>query len=198
MEGPSCLPTRRLFATQKPTQSTGAFCSIAPAACVVSGASTSTAHLSTASHEVEPWAVLPCRWLRMWAMISLCVYGIGTPAIFLMTLGYYRKEIKVDQVLRKSGLGYTRASNPHFAMRRRYDGRCLVACRGWPPVTNSLRALCAAGPAVPGSKSCTATSRASGSTGGCSFLLASSCLCQPPSCSISCLSSRCARLCHEE
>jgi hypothetical protein len=60
----------------------------------------------------------------MWATISLCVYGIGTPAMFLVTLVYYRKEIKVDQVLRKTGLGYTRASNPHFAMRR----RCAVFC----------------------------------------------------------------------
>ena len=55
----------------------------------------------------------------MWAIITLCVYGIGTPVLFLAVLGHYRKEIKVDQVLRKSGLGYTRASNPHFTMRRR-------------------------------------------------------------------------------
>ncbi len=50
----------------------------------------------------------------------MCVYGIGTPAMFLVVLVHYRREIKVDQVLRKTGLGYTRASNPHFAMRRRY------------------------------------------------------------------------------
>ena len=72
---------------------------------------------------------LPLRWLKMWATISLCVYGIGTPAMFLVVLVHYRREIKVDQVLRKTGLGYTRASNPHFAMRRRYllHPRALLA-----------------------------------------------------------------------
>jgi hypothetical protein len=63
--------------------------------------------------------------LKLWATVSLCVYGIGTPALFLSVLTYYRKEIKVDQVLRKTGLGYTRASNPHFAMRRRCVGSRL-------------------------------------------------------------------------
>ena len=64
----------------------------------------------------------------MWATISLCVYGVGTPAMFLTVLTYYRKEIKVDQVLRKTGLGYTRASNPHFAMRRRCVRGGVVVC----------------------------------------------------------------------
>jgi hypothetical protein len=69
------------------------------------------------------------KWLRLWSTVSLVVYGMGTPLLFLLVLAYYRKEIKVDQVLRKTGLGYTRASNPHFAMRRRYV--CLRAERGW-------------------------------------------------------------------
>ena len=59
------------------------------------------------------------RWLKLWATVSLCVYGIGTPSLFLCVLVHYRKAFKVDQVLRKTGLGYTRASNPHFVMRRR-------------------------------------------------------------------------------
>ena len=70
----------------------------------------------------------------MWAIITLCVYGIGTPVLFLAVLGHYRKEIKVDQVLRKSGLGYTRASNPHFAMRR----RCVHVTVGWLRVSGGV------------------------------------------------------------
>ncbi len=61
-----------------------------------------------------------CRWLRRWASVSLGAYGVGTPLMFLVVLVRLRKSIRMDQILRRSGLGYTRASNPHFAMRRRY------------------------------------------------------------------------------
>ena len=61
------------------------------------------------------------RWLKPWASLCLGLYGVGIPALFLTVLIFYRKEIKVDQVLRKQGLGYTRASNPHFVMRRRFQ-----------------------------------------------------------------------------
>ena len=49
-----------------------------------------------------------CRyvWLRKWALVTLPAYGIGIPAMFICVLVYYRKEIIVDQSLRKQGLGY--------------------------------------------------------------------------------------------
>ncbi len=61
------------------------------------------------------------RWLKPWASLCLGLYGVGIPALFLSVLIVNRKEIKVDQALRKQGLGYTRASNPHFVMRRRFQ-----------------------------------------------------------------------------
>ncbi len=61
------------------------------------------------------------RWLRKWALVTLPLYGIGIPSLFIGVLVYYRKEIAEDQLLRKQGLGYTAASNPHFSMRRRFQ-----------------------------------------------------------------------------
>ncbi len=36
--------------------------------------------------------------LRFWAIVCLCVYGIGIPLAFVVALVFYRKEIIVDQV----------------------------------------------------------------------------------------------------
>ena len=60
-------------------------------------------------------------WLHKWCAVTLPVYGLGIPGMFIAVLTMYRREIAVDQLLRKQGLGYTAASNPHFAVRRRFQ-----------------------------------------------------------------------------
>ncbi|KAA0148714.1 hypothetical protein FNF29_06496 [Cafeteria roenbergensis] len=54
-----------------------------------------------------------------WAVITSLVYGMGIPALFAIMLFSSRSSIIADQKLLAVGEGHSRATNPHFATRKR-------------------------------------------------------------------------------
>ncbi len=59
--------------------------------------------------------------MRRWAIASAVIYAVGIPATFAYVLFKHRKEIQADQTLRTNGYGNSRAQNPNFAVRQRYQ-----------------------------------------------------------------------------
>jgi hypothetical protein len=59
--------------------------------------------------------------LKPWAYGSLVAYTLGLPAVFAGILVVYRREILADQELRSNSAGNSRASNPHFSVRQRFQ-----------------------------------------------------------------------------
>ncbi len=88
-------------------------------------------------HFVQPPP--PLVTMRRWAIASAVIYAVGIPATFAYVLFKHRKDIQADQTLRVYGYGNSRAQNPNFAVRQRYQklyryfhwlyscGRCTVS-----------------------------------------------------------------------
>ena len=55
------------------------------------------------------------------AYLSMVFYAIGFPALFAWVLYWYRNEIRADQELRQRGTGNSRATNPYFHIRQRFQ-----------------------------------------------------------------------------
>ena len=58
--------------------------------------------------------------LRLFCIVSLCVYGIGIPCLFAGIILYNRIAIRADQDLCAAGIGDTASDNPQLFVRRRY------------------------------------------------------------------------------
>ncbi len=62
------------------------------------------------------------------AVLSLVLYTIGIPGVFLGVLVRHGAAIKRDQVMRAANQGGTEASNPSFFIRQRYQELYRCAC----------------------------------------------------------------------
>lgn len=59
--------------------------------------------------------------IRKWAVASAVLYAAGIPLVFAWLLFSHRREIQADQQLRVRGQGNSRALNPYFPVRQRYQ-----------------------------------------------------------------------------
>ena len=59
--------------------------------------------------------------IRKWAIASAVLYAAGIPLVFAWLLFSHRREIQADQQLRVQGQGNSRALNPYFPVRQRYQ-----------------------------------------------------------------------------
>ena len=85
-----------------------------------------------------------------YAIGSFVIYTVGIPLSFSAIMWWHRKSIIADQELRMLGIGDSRASNPQFATRIRYQElyqlfkprmmhwRIVLLCRKFLLVTISL------------------------------------------------------------
>ena len=79
------------------------------------------------SLSVNVYDYVPLLWqgvhaqMRPFAYLSLVFYAIGFPVLFAFILYKYRNEIRADQELRMRGTGNSRATNPYFHIRQRFQ-----------------------------------------------------------------------------
>ena len=59
--------------------------------------------------------------MRPYAFLSMVFYTFGFPIVFAVILYRYRNEIRADQELRMRGTGNSRATNPYFHIRQRFQ-----------------------------------------------------------------------------
>lgn len=59
--------------------------------------------------------------LQPLSVLSICIYGIGIPLMFMIVLAVYRVEIRADQKLRAIGLGDVAGENLQLFVRKRYQ-----------------------------------------------------------------------------
>ena len=59
--------------------------------------------------------------LQPLSVLSICIYGVGIPLMFLAVLASYRREVCADQKLRAIGLGDVADENPQLFVRKRYQ-----------------------------------------------------------------------------
>ncbi len=59
--------------------------------------------------------------LQPYSVLSICIYGIGIPLMFVSVLVMYRHEIRADQKLRAMGMGDAAEENPQLFVRKRYQ-----------------------------------------------------------------------------